>query len=37
MHKQVPLIDWFKATGIFLIVLGHTNGHLKGVEIDVAK
>jgi hypothetical protein len=28
MYKQVPLIDWFKAIGIFLIVLGHTNGYL---------
>ncbi len=28
MGKQIPLIDWFKAVGIFLIVFGHLDGDL---------
>ena len=28
MHKVIPLMDWFKAVGIFLIVFGHLDGDL---------
>jgi len=28
MDRQLPVIDWFKAIGMLLIVMGHTNGYL---------